>query len=92
MSRQIADNLSYLGKKFIDARGQVSQIADFAQLSENYYPNGFMAYCQEDCSYYRFDEFANEIHPTLVSGRRLVQSQLTHRCLRQATDLKSSQD
>lgn len=71
MSRQIADNLSYLGKKFIDARGQVSQIADFAQLSENYYPNGFMAYCQEDCSYYRFDEFANEIHPTTGKWQKI---------------------
>lgn len=71
MSRQIADNLSYRGKKFIDERGSIAKVSDFATLVENYYPNGFVAYCKEDCSYYRFDEFASEINPTTGKWQRV---------------------
>lgn len=57
MARQIADSLLYQGEQFLDARTVVKQIADFANgnvIDERYYPDGFVAYCEEDCGYYQY--------------------------------------
>ena len=69
MARQIADALKYQGKQFLDARTKVANIADFADGSiifEDYYPDGFVAYCEEDKAYY---QYLSTNDPSLTTGR-----------------------
>lgn len=63
MSRQIADNLSYKGQQFLDERERVSTIAELSTLFELYYPDGFVAFCEEDGCFYEYRS-DNVVDPT----------------------------
>lgn len=70
MSRQIADNLSYKGQQFLDERVNVQLESDFQNLREFYYPNGFLAFCNENECYYAYNE-DNAIHPVTGKWKKL---------------------
>lgn len=66
MSRQIADNLLYKGQQFLDDREHVRAIADFPTLFELYYPDGFVAFCEEDGCFY---EYRSDNVPDPATGK-----------------------